>query len=110
MAVQDELIEGFLGAGVYLFTVPMYNLTVPVRVPGMAGPDHDRRPHPELRRAPPLTTGRPAVLISARGGYGSGASKHGMDHLVPALESVLGDPANLYLTVTTVTPELTPVY
>jgi FMN-dependent NADH-azoreductase len=44
---------------------------------------------------------------SARGGYGPGVPKHGMDHLVPALETVLGEPANLGLTVTTVTPELT---
>lgn len=28
-ALQDELIEEFLGAGTYLFTVPMYNLSMP---------------------------------------------------------------------------------
>ncbi|MET7323604.1 NAD(P)H-dependent oxidoreductase [Streptomyces sp. NPDC005549] len=28
-ALQDELIEEFLGAGAYLFTVPMYNLSMP---------------------------------------------------------------------------------
>jgi FMN-dependent NADH-azoreductase len=48
------------------------------------------------------------VLISARGGgYDPGAPKHGMDHLVPELETVLDDPANLGPTVPTVTPELT---
>src|SRR5699024_6408625 len=29
IAIQDELIEEFLGASAYLFTVPMYNLTMP---------------------------------------------------------------------------------
>jgi predicted DsbA family dithiol-disulfide isomerase len=33
--------------------------------------------------------------------------RHGMDHLVPALETVLGHPANLGLDLTTVLPELT---
>jgi FMN-dependent NADH-azoreductase len=28
-ALQDELIEEFLGATAYLFTVPMYNLSMP---------------------------------------------------------------------------------
>src|SRR5688572_2552630 len=28
-ALQDELIKEFLGAGAYLFTVPMYNITMP---------------------------------------------------------------------------------
>src|SRR5882757_9407859 len=27
--LQDELIEEFLGAGTYLFTVPLYNLSMP---------------------------------------------------------------------------------
>lgn len=55
----------------------------------------------------PATTGRPAVLISARGGYGPGTPNHGKDHLVPALETILGDPHTLGLDLTTVTPELT---
>src|SRR5699024_5254217 len=29
VALQDSLLEDFLGARAYLFTVPMYNLTVP---------------------------------------------------------------------------------
>ncbi|MFI1919527.1 FMN-dependent NADH-azoreductase [Nocardia sp. NPDC020380] len=104
-AVQDELIEEFLGAGAYLFTVPMYNLSMPSvfkawldqiiivdRTLNLSGP------------AP--TAGRPAVLISARGGgYGPGTPKHGLDFVVPTLEAVLGQ--LLGLTVTTVIPELT---
>ncbi|MDX2937762.1 FMN-dependent NADH-azoreductase [Streptomyces ipomoeae] len=105
--VQDELIDEFLGAGAYLFTVPMYNYTMPsvfkawldqVMVAG--------RTLDFTKDAP--TAGRPAVLISARGGgYGPGTPNHGKDHLVPALETVLGDPHALGLALTTLTPELT---
>ncbi|MGW3725868.1 FMN-dependent NADH-azoreductase [Streptomyces sp. NPDC000851] len=106
-AVQNELVEEFLGASAYLFTVPMYNRTMPsvfkawldqVIIPG-------RTINP-TGVAP--SAGRPAVLISARGGgYGPGTPNHGKDFLVPALESVLGDTAYLGLDVTTLTPELT---
>ena len=105
--VQDELIEEFLGASAYLFTVPMYNLTMPsvfkawldqVVVDGRTF-DH---------AAPSPAAGRPAVLISARGGgYGPGAPNHGLDYVVPVLETVLGREELLGLDVTTVTPELT---
>ncbi|MGI5133391.1 MULTISPECIES: FMN-dependent NADH-azoreductase [unclassified Streptomyces] len=106
-AVQDELIQEFLGASAYLFTVPMYNRTMPsvfkawldqVIVVG-------RTINP-TGTAP--AAGRPAVLISARGGgYGPGTPNHGKDFLVPTLESVLGDPAYLGLDVSTLTAELT---
>ncbi|MEH0573193.1 MULTISPECIES: hypothetical protein [Streptomyces] len=49
--------------------------------------------------------GRPAVLVSARGGYGPGSPQHGKDFVVPALETILGDA--LGLDVRTITPELT---
>lgn len=108
-ALQDELIEEFLGAGAYLFTVPMYNLTMPSvfkawldqimvfgRTFGLDGPSP--------------AAGRPALVISARGGgYGPGAPKHGLDYVVPTLEAVLGREDMLGLDVTTVTPELTMV-
>ncbi|MFD7405251.1 FMN-dependent NADH-azoreductase [Streptomyces sp. NPDC059866] len=105
-AVQDELVEEFLGASAYLFTVPMYNRTMPsvfkawldqVIIVGRTIIPSGTAP----------SAGRPAVLISARGGYGPGTPNHGKDFLVPALESVLGDPAYLGLDVTTLTPELT---
>ena len=53
------------------------------------------------------TAGRPAVIVSARGGYGPGAPLHGKDFLVPALETILGDPNLMALDVRTITPELT---
>ena len=52
--------------------------------------------------------GRPAVVISARGGgYGPGAPKEGLDYVVPALEALLGRDDMLGLDVTAVIPELT---
>lgn len=106
-AMQNELIEEFLGAGAYLFTVPMYNLTMPsvfkawldqIMVFGRTM-DFD---------SPSPAAGRPAVVISARGGgYGPGAPKHGLDYVVPSLEAMLGREDMLGLDVTTVIPELT---
>src|SRR5699024_8907025 len=107
IAVQDELIEEFLGASAYLFTVPMYNLTMPsvfkawldqVLVAGRTF-THD---------GPSQASGRPATVISARGGgYGPGAPRHGFDYVVPLLEAVLGHEDLLGLEVSTVIPELT---
>jgi len=107
-ALQEELVEEFLGARAYLFAVPMYNYAMPsvfkawldqVMIPG-------RTIGLGLNAAP--TAGRPAVVVSARGGgYGPGAPQHGKDFLVPALEMILGDPVLMALDVRTITPELT---
>ncbi|MDH6622646.1 FMN-dependent NADH-azoreductase [Streptomyces sp. LBL] len=106
-AVQDELVEEFLGASAYLFTVPMYNYTMPsVFKAWMDQVLVEGRTLDFVNG--PVSMGRPAVLVSARGGaYGPGTPNHGKDYLVPALESVLGDPHTLGLDLTTVTPELT---
>ncbi|MCM3506506.1 NAD(P)H-dependent oxidoreductase [Curtobacterium sp. ODYSSEY 48 V2] len=107
-AIQDELINEILAADAYLFTVPLYNYSMPsvfkawldqVLVPGRTlgfGPEGA------------ATAGRPAVLISARGGgYGPGTPNHGKDFAVPALEVILGDPKILGMDVRVITPELT---
>jgi FMN-dependent NADH-azoreductase len=107
-AVQDELIEELLAADAYLFTVPLYNYSMPsvfkawldqVLVAGRTlgfGPEG----------AP--TAGRPALVVSARGGgYGPGTPNHGKDFAVPALEMILGDAKTLGLDVRSITPELT---
>ncbi|WP_406140202.1 FMN-dependent NADH-azoreductase [Streptomyces sp. NBC_01089] len=106
-ALQDELIEELLGAGAYLFTVPMYNLSMPSVF--KAWLDQiivtDRT---LIFGGPSPVAGRPAVLISARGGgYGPGTPNEGLDHVVPTLEAVLGHDNLLGLDVTTVIPELT---
>lgn len=103
-ALQDELIEEFLGARAYLFTVPMYNLSMPSAF--KAWLDHIMVFGRTFKPSP--TVGRPAVLISARGGsYAPGAPKHGLDFVVPAVETVLGHADQLALDVSTVIPELT---
>jgi FMN-dependent NADH-azoreductase len=105
-AVQDELIEEFLGAGGYLFTVPMYNYSMPSVFKAWLDQVVIVGRTIVLPDGPPAK-GRPALLISARGGsYGPGTPHHGMDHLVPTLETILG-PRTLGLDLTIVTPELT---
>ncbi|WP_326807955.1 MULTISPECIES: NAD(P)H-dependent oxidoreductase [unclassified Streptomyces] len=106
-AVQDELIEEFLGAGAYLFTVPMYNITMPSVFKAWLDQliVFDRT---VIHGGPSPAAGRPAVLISARGGaYGPGAPREGLDYVVPPLEAILGRDELLGLDLTTVTPELT---
>jgi FMN-dependent NADH-azoreductase len=106
-AVQRELIEEFVGAGAYLFTVPMYNYSMPSVFKAWL----DQIMVVGVTIAPPPAAGRPALVISARGGgYGPGAPNHGMDHVVPALETALGHPQGLGLEVSVVTPELTLAY
>ncbi|MCP2247370.1 FMN-dependent NADH-azoreductase [Lentzea aerocolonigenes] len=106
-ALQDELIEEFLGAGAYLFTVPMYNLSMPSVFKAWLDQIVVSERTLNHTGASPVA-GRPAVLISARGGgYGPGTPKEGLDYLVPTLEALLGRDDALGLDVTTVTPELT---
>ncbi len=89
-AVQDELVDEFLGAGGYLFTAPVYNYGIPsvlkawIDQIGVSG----RTVHlPDG----PLTAGRPAVVVSSRGGsYGPGEPHEGRDHLVPNIQEILG--------------------
>src|SRR5699024_454082 len=103
-ALQDELIDEFLGATSYLYTVPMYNLTMPSVF--KAWLDQIVVVGRTVRPAP--AAGRPAVLISARGGsYGPEAPNHGFDYVVPTAEAVLGRKELLGLDVATVVPELT---
>ncbi|MEU5445200.1 NAD(P)H-dependent oxidoreductase [Streptomyces griseofuscus] len=76
-------IEEFLGASVYLFTVPMYNYAMPsvfkawldhIMIPGRTFGMGDAD----------SAAGRPAVLVSAcGGGYGPGSPQHGKHFLVP---------------------------
>jgi FMN-dependent NADH-azoreductase len=104
-ALQDTLIGELLGAGAYLFTVPMYNLTLPSAF--KAWLDQILVFGRTIGGSSPVA-GRPAVVISARGGsYGPGAPRHGFDYVVPVLEALLGHEDMLGLDITTVIPELT---
>ncbi|MFP5072838.1 FMN-dependent NADH-azoreductase [Pseudonocardia nantongensis] len=104
-AMQDTLIEEILGAGAYLFTVPMYNLTLPSAFKAWLDQIlvHGRT----IGGSSPVA-GRPTVVVSARGGsYAPGAPRHGFDYVVPVLDALLGHKDMLGLDVTTVIPELT---
>ncbi|MEC3995510.1 NAD(P)H-dependent oxidoreductase [Actinacidiphila sp. DG2A-62] len=106
-ATQDALIEEFLGASAYLFTVPMYNLTMPSAFKAWLDQIMVFGRTLEFQ-APAPAAGRPAVVVSARGGgYGPGTPKHGLDYVVPVLETLLGRQEMLGLDVTVIVPELT---
>ncbi|MFF9808218.1 FMN-dependent NADH-azoreductase [Streptomyces coeruleorubidus] len=108
VAVQEELIEEFLGASAYLFTVPMYNWTMPSVFKAWLDQIMVKGRTLHFTGNGPATAGRPALLVSARGGgFGPGTRNHGMDFVVPVLEAVLGNTHTLGLDLTTVTPELT---
>jgi FMN-dependent NADH-azoreductase len=106
-ATQGELVEEFLGADAYLFAVPVYNYSMPSVF--KAWLDHIMIAGTTIGLGAAVPTrGRPAVIVSARGGgYGPGTPQHGKDFLVPALQTILGDPNLMALDVRTITPELT---
>ncbi|MCF3960635.1 FMN-dependent NADH-azoreductase [Streptomyces fuscigenes] len=105
--LQDELAEEFLGAGAYLFAVPLYNYSIPSAF--KAWLDHVMIVGRTIGLGAAVpSAGRPAVVVSARGGgYGPGSPQHGKDFLVPALTTILGDPNLMALDVRVITPELT---
>ncbi|MET0453862.1 MAG: NAD(P)H-dependent oxidoreductase [Mycobacterium sp.] len=99
--LQDALIEEFLAADAYLFAVPMYNWSVPASF--KAWIDQIVVLHRTLAFPPP-TAGRPAVVVSARGGaYGPGTPNDGKDFATPWLQLMLGDTLGLDLQF--ITPE-----
>ncbi|MGY4918920.1 FMN-dependent NADH-azoreductase [Streptomyces sp. 900116325] len=105
--LQDELVQEFLGARAYLFAVPLYNYSIPSVF--KAWLDHIMVVGRTIGLGSAVpSAGRPTLIVSARGGgYGPGAPQHGKDFLVPALETILGDPNLMALDVRAITPELT---
>jgi len=102
-ALQDELIDEFLGAGGYLFTVPLYNYAAPSSFKAWLDQMAVVGRTIATPGGPPAA-GRPAVVVSSRGGgYGPGAPHHGRDHLVPHLQTMLG--LELGLDLEFITPE-----
>jgi FMN-dependent NADH-azoreductase len=100
--VQDELISELLAADVLLVGVPLYNYSVPsslkawidhIHVPGRTAP-FDGQTQP--------LAGRPAVLVSSRGGsYDAGSPTEGWDHAIPVLQLILGTALGMNVEVIT---------
>lgn len=108
-ALQDELVDEFLGAGGYLFTVPLYNYGVPSSFKAWLDQVVIYGRTYALPAGPPAA-GRPALVISSRGGaYGPGAPHEGRDHLVPSLRESMGRELGLDLEFITVEFGLAPV-
>ncbi|MGI5525562.1 FMN-dependent NADH-azoreductase [Micromonospora sp. CA-259024] len=91
VALATELVDELFAAEAYLLAVPLYNYGVSQHVknwidlvitdPRMAG----------TGGRPPLA-GRPAALITSRGGgYGPGAPREGWDHATPYYRRIFGD-------------------
>jgi FMN-dependent NADH-azoreductase len=107
-AIQNELADELLGALAYLFTVPMYNYTMPSVFKAWLDQVMIARRTFALPEGGSPVAGRPALVISARGGgYGPDAPNRDMDHLVGPLGAILGDRRSFGLDVTILTPELT---
>ena len=106
LAVQDELIEEFLGASAYLFTVPLYNYSMPSSFKAWLDQIVVVGRTIALPDGPPAA-GRQAVVVSARGGsYEPGSPSFGMDHLLPTLETAMGE-KTLGLVLHAIKPQLT---
>ncbi|RZS91504.1 FMN-dependent NADH-azoreductase [Motilibacter rhizosphaerae] len=99
--LATSLADEVAAADAYVFALPLYNWGVDAHVKAwldllLTDP----------RFAPgstPVTTGRPAALVVARGGaYGEGTPKFGWDHATPWYRRVLGDVLGLDLHVSEV--------
>ncbi|MFS8199540.1 FMN-dependent NADH-azoreductase [Streptomyces sp. CWNU-52B] len=109
-ALQDELVEEFLGAAGYLFTVPLYNYGIPSSFKAWLDQVVIFGRTYSMPDGPPPAAERPALVISSRGGaYGPGAPHEGRDHLVPNLREILERELGLALEFITVEFGLAPV-
>jgi FMN-dependent NADH-azoreductase len=110
-ALQDQLIEEFLTADAYLFAVPMYNYSVPAAFKAWIDQIIVLGRTLPLPGTPSLTAGRPAIVVSARGGfgYGAGGPSKDRDFVTPWLQLILADTLGLDLRVITPEGTLAPV-
>ncbi|TFC80343.1 FMN-dependent NADH-azoreductase [Cryobacterium sp. TMS1-20-1] len=93
-ALQQVLISELVAADVLLIGVPLYNYSMPstlkawidyIHLPAVTAPFDDPASQQPL-------AGRPAVLVSTRGGvYDAGTSTEFDDHALPALSLILAD-------------------
>ena len=93
-ALQQQLIAELVAADVLLIGVPLYNYSMPstlkawidfIHLPAVTAPFDDPASQQPL-------AGRPAVLVSTRGGaYDAGTSTEFDDHALPALSLILAN-------------------
>ncbi|WP_104177701.1 FMN-dependent NADH-azoreductase [Cryobacterium sp. Y50] len=93
-ALQQVLISELVAADVLLIGVPLYNYSMPstlkawidyIHLPAVTAPFDDPASQQPL-------AGRPAVLVSTRGGvYDAGTSTEFDDHALPALSLILAN-------------------
>ncbi len=98
-ALQQEILGELLGADVVLIGVPLYNYSMPATLKTWV--DYIHVPAVTASFGPleaqPMK-GRPAVLISTRGGaYDAGTSTEFDDHAIPALSLILQDALGMTL-------------
>ena len=99
-ALQQVLISELVAADVLLIGVPLYNYSMPstlkawidyIHLPAVTAPFDDPASQQPL-------AGRPAVLVSTRGGvYDAGTSTEYDDHALPALSLILADALGMTL-------------
>jgi FMN-dependent NADH-azoreductase len=98
--LQQQVIDELLAADAVVIGAPMYNYSLPsvlkvwldyIHIPGVTAPfDSDTQP----------MAGRPAVIISSRGGvYDPGSANADWDHTVPPLKIILGDALGMDVSV-----------
>ncbi|HEY9293924.1 MAG TPA: NAD(P)H-dependent oxidoreductase [Microlunatus sp.] len=109
-ALQQQIIDELLAADAVVIGAPMYNYSLPsvlkawidyIHVPGVTAPfDDDSQP----------MAGRPAVIISSRGGvYDPGSANADWDHTVPPLQIILGNALGMDVSVIKVSRTLSAV-
>lgn len=109
-ALQQQVIAELLAADAVVIGAPMYNYSLPsvlkvwldhIHIPGVTTPfDGDTQP----------MAGRPAVIISSRGGiYDPGSPNADWDHTIPPLRIILGDALGMDVSVITVSRTLSAV-
>ncbi|GAA1866497.1 FMN-dependent NADH-azoreductase [Asanoa iriomotensis] len=89
-ALAARLTDELVSADALLFAVPLYNYGVSQHFKTWVDTVlADPRMAPG---APPLLAGKPAVLVTVRGGaYGPGTPRAGWDHATPWMRRILGE-------------------
>ncbi|GAA3396473.1 FMN-dependent NADH-azoreductase [Cryptosporangium minutisporangium] len=98
VAMASSLADELLAADAFLFAIPLYNYAIPHYVKSWI--DTLFTTSAFAPGSTPAIAGRPAVLVSVRGGgYGPGTPREGWDHNTPYLRRVFADMWGLDLEV-----------